>query len=107
MSAIEAVVQAWVNQGPVPGYHRHMQSKLRKEWPVLAKALEALVVEEWEGIIRQAKAEALREAAAEIRDLYFGPDQVIPFSAGSNHKWGSDQAAKTLEARASRIEAGG
>ena len=56
--------------------------------------------------IRQAKAEALREAAVEIRAFYFGPDQVIPFSAGGNHKWGSDQAAKSLEARASRIEAG-
>lgn len=56
--------------------------------------------------IRKAKAEALREAAAEIRAFYFGPDQVIPLSTGGNYKWGSNQAAKSLETRASRIEAG-
>ena len=36
------VVKAWTDPGPMPGYHRYMQAKLRKEWPVLAEALDVL-----------------------------------------------------------------
>ena len=47
MSAVEDVVNAWTDPGPMPGYHRHMQAKLRKEWPVLGEALVALAVERY------------------------------------------------------------
>lgn len=50
------------------------------------------------------EAAALREAADEIADLYFGPDQDTPFTTGRAHKWGSDTAAARLRARADRIE---
>lgn len=39
---LEKVKDAWNNPGRVPGYHRKMQNKLRKEWPVLAAALDRL-----------------------------------------------------------------
>ena len=47
MSAVEDVVKAWTDPGPMPGYHRHMQAKLRKQWPVLGEALVALAVERY------------------------------------------------------------
>jgi hypothetical protein len=40
--AVAAVVAAWLDPGVQPGYHRFMQDRLHTEWPVLAKALEAL-----------------------------------------------------------------
>lgn len=36
-----AVLDAWTDPGPMPRYHREMQAKLRREWPVLARALDA------------------------------------------------------------------
>lgn len=36
-----AVIQnAWVDAGPQPDYHAHMQDKLRRDWPTLADALD-------------------------------------------------------------------
>lgn len=40
--AVEAVVKAWTDPGPVPEYHRKAQWDLWSEWPVLAKALDEL-----------------------------------------------------------------
>ena len=47
MSAVEDVVKAWTDPGPMPGYHRHMQAKLRKRWPVLGEALDVLAAVEY------------------------------------------------------------
>lgn len=41
--AVGKVVEAIRNEGPVPGYHRAMQNKLRQEWPTLAAALDELL----------------------------------------------------------------
>ena len=57
--------------------------------------------------IRQAKAEALREAAEEIEGQApeMGRDiNISPYREGLND--GTHRAARALEARASRIEAG-
>ena len=43
-AAAEDVVRAWVMKGSSPQHHQRMQEQLRKEWPVLAKAVERLVV---------------------------------------------------------------
>lgn len=40
--AIEAVLKAWTDPGPVPGYHRDMQQELLRRWPTLALALDEL-----------------------------------------------------------------
>lgn len=47
MSAVDDVVKAWTDPGPVPVYHRYMQAKLRKEWPVLGEALDVLASVEY------------------------------------------------------------
>lgn len=39
---VQAVIDAWTVPGPVPNYHYYMQEKLRREWPILTKALDAL-----------------------------------------------------------------
>lgn len=39
---LEEVKDAWNVPGRAPGYHQKMQNKLRKEWPVLAAALDRL-----------------------------------------------------------------
>lgn len=39
---LRAIKEAWMSPGPVPEYHEQIKEKLRKEWPVLANALEAL-----------------------------------------------------------------
>jgi hypothetical protein len=44
--AVDAVVRAWVDPGVRPDVHAHAQAALRREWPVLARAIEALVQEE-------------------------------------------------------------
>lgn len=41
--AVQAVLEAWIDSGINPAYHRAMQMKLRKEWPVLAQALDHLI----------------------------------------------------------------
>lgn len=38
---LERIVQAWHVPGPVPGYHRAWQERLRRDWPALANALDA------------------------------------------------------------------
>lgn len=43
---VERVVDAWVIQGPQPGYHEHMKNLLRNQWPALAQALDELAQEE-------------------------------------------------------------
>jgi len=40
--ALIKIFKAWTDPGRVPDYHRGMQRKLRKEWPVLAQALDNL-----------------------------------------------------------------
>lgn len=42
MSAVERVLKAWTDPGPVPAYHRVAQDALRRDWPTLAAALDAL-----------------------------------------------------------------
>jgi hypothetical protein len=41
-SQVKRVSDAWRVEGPNPGYHKHHQAKLRREWPTLATALDAL-----------------------------------------------------------------
>ena len=68
MSAVEDVVKAWTDPGPMPGYHRHMQAKLRKEWPVLGEALVALAVERYVEYLTNDEDEDLwDEAIAAVR----------------------------------------
>lgn len=43
--AVEAVLKAWTNPGPVQEYHRDMQRDLTFKWPVLARALDELAAE--------------------------------------------------------------
>ena len=40
--AVVAVTDAWIYPGPNPTHHFAMQQTLRREWPVLAQALDAL-----------------------------------------------------------------
>ena len=40
--AMLRVFNAWNDQGINPTYHERMRNQLRREWPVLAKALDAL-----------------------------------------------------------------
>lgn len=35
-----AIMAAWMNPGPQPGYHRAMQAEVHRTMPVLAAALE-------------------------------------------------------------------
>lgn len=42
MDIPDTVLKAWTDPGSHPDYHRGMQRKLRKEWPVLAQALDQL-----------------------------------------------------------------
>jgi len=42
---VEAVRRAWNEPGPRPDIHRKAQARLRREWPALAKAVEALAKE--------------------------------------------------------------
>lgn len=51
---------AWNIPGPAPDYHRDMQAKLRREWPVLADALDNLTppdVRDMEELARKAGLE--------------------------------------------------
>lgn len=41
--SVDAVVRAWVVEGPSPSYHREKKAQLRREWPSLADAVEQLV----------------------------------------------------------------
>lgn len=37
---LAAIHSAWMDAGPMPDYHEHMKAKLRRDWPVLGKALD-------------------------------------------------------------------
>lgn len=37
---LAAIHSAWTDAGPMPDYHEHMKTKLRRDWPVLANALD-------------------------------------------------------------------
>lgn len=43
--ALRRVLLAWVMEGRSPTYHRKKKAQLRAEWPSLADALDALVLE--------------------------------------------------------------
>lgn len=45
VDAGSAIVEAWTNQGPVPSYHRSVKRRLRRDWPVLATAIEHFVAD--------------------------------------------------------------
>lgn len=38
----QATIDAWMQPGPHPAYHDAAKAQLRKQWPVLAKALDGL-----------------------------------------------------------------
>ena len=46
-AAAQRVVDAWVIPGVRPSCHRSEQDRLRRDWPVLARAIEALVDESY------------------------------------------------------------
>jgi hypothetical protein len=37
---LDPIIKAFTVQGPVPAYHEHIKRGLKKEWPVLYRALE-------------------------------------------------------------------
>lgn len=41
--ATAKVIEAWTKAGSHPAYHFAMQKQLKREWPVLAKAIENLI----------------------------------------------------------------
>ena len=43
--AIDAVARAWADAGPVPRVHRAAQKELRRDFPLLAQALDRLTGE--------------------------------------------------------------
>ena len=47
---VRSVRRAVMNPGPVPEYHLRVEAQARKEWPVLWKAIDALVsrAEKWD-----------------------------------------------------------
>ena len=45
MTPVEQLVKAWCDAGPVPEYHYAHMDRLRREWPMLARAIEAVVEE--------------------------------------------------------------
>ena len=47
--AARAVKDAWTVPGRSPGVHRAWQERLRREWPVLARALDRLAAEQAAG----------------------------------------------------------
>ena len=61
------VVKAWTDPGPMPGYHRYMQAKLRKEWPVLAEALDVLAAAEYLLSDEDEDSDLWDEAIAAVR----------------------------------------
>ena len=44
LSPLDAVVTAWAGSGGVSAYHAFMQVRLEMEWPLLARALDRLVL---------------------------------------------------------------
>lgn len=43
--AAQRVVRAWADPGPYPMYHYAIRAQVRHQWPVLAAAIDALVLE--------------------------------------------------------------
>ena len=41
---VQAVVNAWIVSGTSPQYHNYMKDRLKREWPILANALETLAI---------------------------------------------------------------
>ena len=41
--AVEDIISAWIVEGIHPPTHRKLKEQLRREWPMLAKAVERLV----------------------------------------------------------------
>jgi hypothetical protein len=39
---VKKVIDAWLVEGPSPALHKYMQQKLKRDWPVLGKAIEKL-----------------------------------------------------------------
>lgn len=56
LTAGQKVIEAWRVPGSHPEYHRRMQRQLRREWPVLAAAIDELI-----------KADAARPKGARSR----------------------------------------
>lgn len=42
--AIARLLEAVLDEGPAPGYHREIMGRHRREWPTLWEAIDALVV---------------------------------------------------------------
>lgn len=42
LAQLAPIREAWLNEGPVPKYHRDWQDRLHREWPTLAAALDSL-----------------------------------------------------------------
>jgi hypothetical protein len=42
-SEINSLIEAWVNEGRAPEYHRRLKAKLKREWKPLADAIEKIV----------------------------------------------------------------
>lgn len=45
LPADEAVLEAWTKPGPDPAYHRAMQDKVRRDFPLLGRALDRMAAE--------------------------------------------------------------
>lgn len=58
---INAVIRAWRRGGPVPSFHAQAQRDLRRTWPVLARALDALPSGTGPTDIRQPKTGVRQE----------------------------------------------
>lgn len=46
-AAVERVVKAWTDAGPVPAFHYEAMQRLQNEWPTLAEAIAGLCAEYW------------------------------------------------------------
>jgi hypothetical protein len=42
---VKKVIDAWLVEGANPAFHKMMKEKLKREWPVLARAIENLAKE--------------------------------------------------------------
>lgn len=41
-SAVDRILNAWVVKGPNPAYHRCIKAQLKRDWPTLVSAIDAL-----------------------------------------------------------------
>lgn len=44
LPAEEAVLKAWTETGPYSDYHQHVQNQIRRQMPVLGRALDRLAL---------------------------------------------------------------